>query len=135
MYDGASATVAIRKSEDVVRVRQLVRQWAVEAGLGIVDQTKIVTAASEIARNALDYAGGGTLTMQTARNGVKPGIRLCFEDHGPGIPDVALALTEGYSTGGGLGLGLSGARRLVNEFEISSQPGAATRVTLTKWKN
>lgn len=129
-----SETIDIRASEDVVRVRQSVRNLANKIGLGLVDQTKIVTAASEIARNTLDYGGGGSVLIETVANGTRPGLRLIFEDKGPGIADIERALTDGYTTGGGLGLGLSGARRLCNEFDIWSQPGEGTRVTLTKWK-
>ena len=107
-----ASTVAIRTSEDVVRVRQWVRSRAIEAGLGLVDQTKIVTAASELARNTLDYGGGGTARIETVSEGVRRGVRLTFEDQGPGIPDLEQALTDGFTSGGGLGLGLSGARRL-----------------------
>ena len=129
-----SETIEIRTSEDVVRVRQAVRTLAIKIGLGLVDQTKIVTAASEIARNTLDYGGGGTVLVETISNGMRNGMRLTFEDKGPGIPDMERALTDGFTTGGGLGLGLSGARRLCNEFDISSKAGEGTRVTLTKWK-
>jgi serine/threonine-protein kinase RsbT len=126
--------VEIRGSEDIVRVRQAVRSHAVKIGLGLVDQTKIVTAASEIARNTLDYGGGGLMSLETVTNGNRAGIRLTFEDQGPGISDVELALKDGYTTGTGLGLGLSGAKRLSNEFDIWSRPGEGTRVTITKWK-
>src|ERR671921_60035 len=115
--------LSIRGSDDVVRVRQEVRARAVEIGLGLVDQTKIVTAASELARNTLDYGGGGTMTLQVVYDGPRPGLRLVFEDRGPGIPDLGRALTDGYTTGRGLGLGLSGAKRLSSEFEISSTVG------------
>jgi serine/threonine-protein kinase RsbT len=128
------ATLPIRRSDDVVAVRQKVRAFAVDVGLSLVDQTKIVTAASELARNTLDYGGGGTATIQRIDNGIRKGVRLTFEDKGPGIPDIALALTDGYTTGSGLGLGLSGAKRLSNEFEIESTVGAGTRVTITRWK-
>jgi serine/threonine-protein kinase RsbT len=130
----ASEIVEIRVSEDVVRVRQVVRTVAAKIGLNLVDQTKVVTAASEIARNTLDYGGGGTVLIETLTNGARPGLRLTFEDKGPGIPDIERALTDGFTTGNGLGLGLSGARRLSNEFEIWSKAGEGTRVTLTKWK-
>lgn len=126
--------VEIRSSDDVVRVRQAVRARAVEAGLGLVDQTKIVTAASELARNTLDYGGGGTVRIELLHSGIRKGVRLTFEDAGPGIPDIELALKDGYTTGSGLGLGLSGARRLSNEFAIESQPGEGTRVTIARWK-
>jgi serine/threonine-protein kinase RsbT len=127
-------TLEIRSSEDIVRVRQAVRSMAVSIGLNLVDQTKIVTAASELARNTMDHGGGGEVHIRKVANGVRPGLRLVFEDQGPGIPDVDLALKDGYTTGSGLGLGLSGARRLANEFDIWSKPGEGTRVTITKWK-
>ena len=107
---------------------------AVEIGFNLVEQTKIVTAASELARNTIDHGGGGSARLQSLRNGGRAGLRLTFEDKGPGIPDIELALKDGYTTGGGLGLGLSGARRLSNEFEIQSRPGEGTRVTITRWK-
>lgn len=127
-------TMPIRSSEDVVRVRQAVREWAVAQGFNLVDQTKIVTAASELARNTLDYGGGGTARLEALATDVRRGLRLSFEDQGPGIADINLALKDGYTTGGGLGLGLSGAKRLSNEFEIDSRPGEGTRVTITRWK-
>ena len=127
-------TLPVQSSEDIVWVRQAVRAWAVELGFGLVDQTKLVTAASELARNAVDYGGGGTVKLEAINNGVHRGLRLTFEDHGPGIPDVELALQDGYTTGSGLGLGLGGTRRLVNEFEIESRPGEGTRVCITRWK-
>jgi len=99
-----------------------------------VDQTKIVTAASELARNTVDYGGGVTVRLDALQDGARKGLRLTFEDQGPGIPDVALALTDGYTTGSGMGLGLSGSKRLVNEFDIWSEPGRGTRVTVTRWK-
>ena len=123
----------VGSDEDVVRVRQLVRTVAVAARLSLVDQTKVVTAASELARNTLVYGGGGTVEVIAVDNGRKPGIRIVFADSGPGIADVDLALTDGYTTGGGLGLGLSGARRLVDEFDILTAPGQGTRITITKW--
>jgi serine/threonine-protein kinase RsbT len=119
---------------DIVTARQLVRTRAVEAGFGLVDQTKIVTAASELARNTLDYGGGGTLRIEALVEGIRKGLRLTFEDKGPGIPDIELALRDGFTTGGGLGLGLSGARRLVNDFDIHSVVGEGTRVRVTRWK-
>ncbi|HKQ83666.1 MAG TPA: anti-sigma regulatory factor [Steroidobacteraceae bacterium] len=134
MSPAASEVLAIRASDDVVRVRQQVRTHAVEAGLSLVDQTKIVTAASELARNALDYAGGGTVRIERLNDGARRGVRLIFEDEGPGISDVALALKDGYTTGSGLGLGLSGAKRLSNEFNIESTVGVGTRVTIARWK-
>lgn len=127
-------TMSIRSSEDVVRVRQVAREWAVAQGLSLVDQTKIVTAASELARNTLDHGGGGTVRLEALNSETRRGLRLTFEDQGPGIPDVDLALKDGYTTGSGLGLGLSGARRLSNEFEIFSRVGAGTRVMITRWR-
>jgi serine/threonine-protein kinase RsbT len=125
--------VPITNVNDVVRVRQVVREWAVERGFSLVDQTKIITAASELARNTLDYGKGGSCRLLALREGARKGLRLIFADQGPGIADLKLALTDGYSTGGGLGLGLTGARRLVNEFEIQSEPGSGTTVTVTRW--
>jgi serine/threonine-protein kinase RsbT len=124
----------LRASDDVVRVRQAVRARAVAAGFSLVDQTKIVTAASEIGRNTVDYGGGGTLRLETLRDGQRRGVRLTFVDQGPGIADLSMALKDGYSTGTGLGLGLSGARRLCNEFDVKSAPGQGTTVTLARWK-
>lgn len=129
-----SSIVEIRSGDDVVRVRQEVRARAVESGLSLVDQTKIVTAASELARNTLDYGGGGTMLVERLQDGVRRGLRLTFEDQGPGIPDIERALTDGFTSGGGLGLGLGGAKRLSNEFSITSQPGMGTRVVITRWK-
>jgi serine/threonine-protein kinase RsbT len=124
----------IETSEDVVAVRQAVRQRAVQIGFSLVDQTKIVTAASELARNTLHYGGGGTLRIEEVQQAARRGLRLVFEDNGPGIPDVALAMKDGYTTGNGLGLGLSGAKRLSNEFSIESRPGEGTRVTIVRWR-
>ncbi len=124
----------IRSSDDVVRVRQAVRVRAVGIGLGLVDQTKIITAASELARNTLDYGGGGEVRLDVVQEGARKGLRLSFVDLGPGIPDIARALTDHYTTGGGLGLGLGGAKRLSNEFHIESTPGVGTRVTIARWK-
>jgi len=126
--------VQIQSSEDIVLVRQKVREWAIQSGFSLVDQTKIVTAASELARNALQYGNGGQARLEALNDGPRRGVRLTFEDQGPGIPDMQLALRDGYSTGGGLGLGLSGARRLSNEFELESEPGRGTRVKITRWK-
>lgn len=123
----------ISADQDVVRVRQLVRTVAVAAKLSLVDQTKLVTAASELARNTLVYGGGGSVEISLVDSDRRHGVRIMFADRGPGIADVDLALTDGYTTGGGLGLGLSGARRLVDEFEIDTQWGQGTRVTVTKW--
>jgi serine/threonine-protein kinase RsbT len=126
--------LAVTSDQDVVRVRQLVRAAAVTAKLSLVDQTKLVTAASELARNTLVHGGGGTAEVTQVHNGRRCGIRIVFADQGPGIGDTDLALTDGYTTGGGLGLGLSGARRLVDEFEIETAVGAGTRITVTKWR-
>ncbi|WP_375463656.1 anti-sigma regulatory factor [uncultured Methylobacterium sp.] len=127
-------TLPIRSGADVVRVRQAVRTRAVEVGLGLVDQTKIITAASELARNTLDYGGGGQVEIAVVQEGLRRGLRLCFADQGPGIPDIEKALTDHFTTGSGLGLGLGGAKRLSNEFHIASTPGAGTRVTIARWK-
>jgi serine/threonine-protein kinase RsbT len=123
----------VRSGREIVTIRQTVRAWAIELGFSLVDQTKIITAASELARNVATHGGGGTLLLEKLNNGNRSGLRLTFEDEGPGIPDVELAMKDGYSTAGGLGLGLSGSRRLVNEFSISSRPGGGTRVSITKW--
>jgi len=127
-------TLQIQASDHVVLVRQAVRKWAIDLGFSLVDQTKMITAASELARNALDYGGGGTVRLEALENGHRRGLRLTFEDQGPGIPDIDKALTDGYTTGKGLGMGLSGSKRLVNEFEIASRVGEGTRVTITRWK-
>ena len=127
-------TVEIRSSADVVAVRQAARAFADRVGFSLVDQTKLVTAASELARNTIDYGGGGSVRVEAIENGVRRGVRLTFEDQGPGIPDVAQALKDGYTTGNGLGLGLGGARRLVNDFSIDSSPGAGTRIVIARWK-
>ena len=127
-------TRPIRSSEDVVIVRQLVRAWAIRLGFSLVDQTKIVTAASELARNTVDYGGGGIARLETLSDGRRIGLRLTFEDKGPGIEDLALALKDGYTSGGGLGLGLGGAKRLSNDFELVSKPGEGTRVSITRWR-
>jgi serine/threonine-protein kinase RsbT len=124
----------LRTSEDVVSVRQAARAIAVEIGLSLVDQTKTVTAASELARNTVVYGGGGWAHFEVLNRAGKKGMRVVFEDQGPGIPDIEKALQDGFTTGSGLGLGLGGAKRLVNEFDISSTPGIGTRVTITKWK-
>jgi serine/threonine-protein kinase RsbT len=130
----SAETMQIRASDDIVRVRQAVRKKSIALGFGLVDQTKIVTASSELARNTLDYGGGGTAQLELVENGTRTGLRVTFEDQGPGIPDLALALTDGYTTGNGMGLGLSGAKRLSNEFEIWSKPGEGTRVSILRWK-
>jgi serine/threonine-protein kinase RsbT len=124
----------VRSGEDVVLVRQAVRAWAVEAGFSLVDQTKVVTAASELARNTLDHGGGGRVSLELLDDGARRGLRLTFEDKGPGIANVEAALRDGFTTGGGLGLGLGGARRLSSEFQIVSRPGEGTEVCITKWK-
>ena len=125
---------SISTSEDVVAVRQAVRQRAVDLGFNLVDQTKIVTAASALARNTLHYGGGGTLRIEEVLQGSRRGIRLVFEDNGPGIPNIELAMKDGYTTGGGLGLGLSGSKRLMSEFAIESEVGRGTRVTVARWR-
>ncbi|MGW3784778.1 anti-sigma regulatory factor [Micromonospora chokoriensis] len=130
---GPPQAQSVRSDEDVVRVRQLVRSVAVAVKLSLVDQTKVVTAASELARNTLVYGGGGSVEVATVDNGRRKGIRIVFADSGPGIADLDLALTDGYTTGGGLGLGLSGSRRLVDEFEIETSAETGTRITITKW--
>lgn len=129
----STATIEIAVDQDVVRVRQAMRALAVSAALSLVDQTKVVTAASELARNTLIHGGGGNAQLEIITGGRGRGVRVTFTDEGPGIADVDLALTDGYSTGNGLGLGLSGARRLVDEFDIDSSPGKGTRVTIAKW--
>jgi serine/threonine-protein kinase RsbT len=126
--------LSIVSSADIVLVRQAVRRRAVEVGFSLVDQTKIVTAASELARNTLQHGGGGTARIEPVVNGVRRGLRLTFEDQGPGIEDIGRAMTDGFTTGSGLGLGLSGARRLSNEFEIQSTPGLGTRVAIARWR-
>jgi len=125
--------IEVGTDQDVVRVRQLVRTVAVSVKLSLVDQTKLVTAASELARNTLVYGGGGTVEVDRVDNGRRQGIRIVFSDRGPGIADLDLALTDGYTTGRGLGLGLSGARRLVDEFVIDTAIGQGTTITVTKW--
>jgi len=124
----------LKSEHDIVMARQAVRRFTQELGFSLVEQTKMVTAASEIARNTVIYGGGGTLTWEMLADGGKKGLRLRFEDHGPGIPDVDLAMTDGWTSGTGLGMGLTGAKRLVNEFDLDTRPGEGTRVTLTRWK-
>ena len=128
-----SDTLQVRSSDDVVKVRQRTRTLAIEAGLSLVDQTKIVTAASELARNMIDYAGGGAVLLEIIGTS-KRGVRLTFEDRGPGIADIQLAMKDGYTTGGGLGLGLGGAKRLASDFSIQSKPGEGTKIVITRWK-
>ena len=127
-------TYRIDVSNDVVRVRQVARSWAAELKFSLVDQTKFVTATSELARNTLEHGGGGTMTAEIVENGTKKGIKLIFDDQGPGIANIELALRDGYTSAGGMGLGLSGSKRLVNEFEINSEPGRGTTVTIIRWK-
>ena len=127
-------TLEVRSSTDIVLIRQAVRRWTAELGFSLVDQTKMITAASELARNALVHGGGGTARVEVVASGSgKSGVRIGFTDDGPGIADLDLALTDGWSSGDGLGLGLSGARRLVDEFELTSKPGSGTSVVVTKW--
>ncbi len=128
------AVLPIRSPEDIVRVRQATREHAVAHGFSLVDQTKLVTAASELARNTLDYGNGGEVEIERLIDGLRKGLRLTFSDAGPGIEDLEKALTDGYSTGGGLGLGLSGARRLSNDFSIDSAPGKGTRIMIARWR-
>jgi serine/threonine-protein kinase RsbT len=127
-------SLPVRASDDVVRVRQAVRLLAVDAGLSLVDQTKIVTAASELARNMLDYGLGGDVHMEIVNRPDRRGVRLVFEDKGPGIPDIQLALKDGFTTGSGLGLGLGGAKRLSSEFSVESKVGEGTRITIARWR-
>jgi serine/threonine-protein kinase RsbT len=127
------SVLPIRSQEDVVRVRQATRENAIAQGFSLVDQTKLVTAASELARNTLDHGNGGEVEIARVADGPRNGLRLTFVDQGPGIEDIHKALTDGYSSGSGLGLGLSGARRLSNEFSIDSAPGKGTRVSIARW--
>ena len=126
--------ISVRTSDDVVVVRQRIRALAIQAGLGLVDQTKIVTAASELARNMVDFAGGGVAIIEIVEKDGRTGIRCTFEDHGPGIPDISLAMRDGYTTGEGLGYGLGGAKRLSNEFNIETEIGKGTRVIIARWR-
>ena len=126
-------THTLHRSDDVVRVRQVVRGWAVELGFSLVDQTKVVTAASEVARNTVTYGGGGTARLEVVQDAGRRGLRVVFEDKGPGISDVEQALQDGFTSGTGLGLGLGGARRLSNDFAIESRVGEGTRVTIVRW--
>jgi len=127
-------TLTLKSSEDVVRMRQAVREYAIELGFGLVDQTKLVTAASELARNAIIYGGGGEVKVETLTEGERRGIGLTFSDRGPGIADIEQALKDGYTSGKGLGLGLGGAKRLSNEFHIVSEIGVGTRITIKRWR-
>lgn len=134
-YNDVDAIVLpVRTDEDVVRLRQSVREQMIADGFSLIDQTKMITAASELARNTLRYGGGGEATMEKLLNGARRGVGLTFVDHGPGIPDIPRALTDGYTSGGGMGLGLSGAKRLADEFELESAPGEGTTVRICKWK-
>ena len=134
MADSRVEKREVRKGDDIVILRQLVRQWAVEMSYSLIDQTKLVTAASELARNTLEHGGGGEVLVETLEAGTRKGVRLTFTDHGPGIADVNVALRDGYTTGSGLGLGLGGAKRLSNEFEIQSEPNAGTRIRMARWR-
>ncbi len=133
MAEPKTEPMPIRTSDDVVQVRQAVRARAIELGFSLIDQTKVVTAASELARNTVDYGGGGTVLIEALDGIARHGLRLTFEDHGPGIRDIAQAMKDGYTTGSGLGLGLGGAKRLSSDFEIHSRVGEGTRVIITKW--
>ncbi len=127
-------TFSIRSSDDVVKIRQITRELALAQAFSLVDQTKIVTAASELARNTLEHGGGGEARLEALQEGNRRGVRLTFVDQGPGIPDLNKALTDGFTTGNGMGLGLSGSKRLVNDFEIHSEAGKGTRVMIARWK-
>lgn len=129
-----SETLDIRSEQDVVSVRQAVKTWAVQLSFSLVDQTKIVTAASEIGRNTFKYGGGGRAKLEILSEGIRKGLRVTFEDHGPGIPDIDQAMQDGFTTGNGMGLGLSGAKRLVNDFKIVSRIDEGTTITITRWK-
>lgn len=126
--------IGLRSMDDIIKARQLVRECAIFQGLSLVDQTKIVTAASELARNTLVHGGGGEMRLQALNDGPRRGVKVVFVDSGPGIPDIELAMKDGYTTRGGLGLGLSGSKRLVNEFDIDSKPGKGTTVSIVRWR-
>ena len=134
MSSGKPETVPIKTSSDVVLARQKVRQWAMEMKFTLVDQTKLVTAASELARNALEHGKGGHMVIEKVTNSIKDGLKLVFEDTGPGIADIDTALRDGFTSGGGMGLGLGGSKRLVNDFHIESELGKGTRITVVRWK-
>jgi serine/threonine-protein kinase RsbT len=129
----SSSTIELRAEQDIVRARQAVRKLAQETGMSLVDQTKLVTAASELARNTVTHGQGGHMRMERLEEGGRRGVRLCFQDQGPGITDLDLAMTDGWTSGGGLGLGLTGSKRLCNEFDLHSVPGQGTRVTIARW--
>lgn len=126
--------IEVRSQADIVNVRQVVRTWGMTINMGLVDLTKLVTAASEIARNTVEYGGGGTLLLEELRDGLRAAVRLTFEDKGAGIADIARAMTDGYTSGRGMGLGLGGTKRLVDEFDLQSEVGKGTRIVITKWK-
>ncbi|WOB05989.1 anti-sigma regulatory factor [Piscinibacter gummiphilus] len=132
--EALSGSAPVRSEQDIVLSRQLVRKLTQQLKFSLVDQTKMITAASELSRNTLVYGGGGEMRWEIVSNGAKTGLQLAFEDKGPGIPDLEQALTDGWTSGGGLGMGLSGSRRLVNDFDIRTAPGEGTCVTITRWK-
>ena len=129
-----AGVLPLRTAEDIVRMRQVVREQSIKQGFSLVDQTKFITAASELARNAMIYGGGGEVAFELLAQGGRKGLRLTFTDRGPGIADIQLAMKDGYTTGGGLGLGLGGAKRLSNEFSIESRPGEGTRISIVRWR-
>ena len=133
MTQASSGTHPVLIEQDVVLARQLVRKLAQECGMRLIDLTKLVTAVSELARNTVVYGGGGHMDWTVVEKDHRPGLRLTFRDEGPGIPDLKLAMTDGWTSGSGLGLGLTGAKRLVDEFELDTAPGKGTRVTITRW--
>jgi serine/threonine-protein kinase RsbT len=133
MTERSSGTHPIRIEQDVVLARQLARKLATECGMRLIDLTKLVTAVSELARNTMVYGGGGDMDWQILNENARTGLRLVFRDEGPGIPDIKLAMTDGWTSGSGLGLGLTGAKRLVQEFELDTAPGKGTRITITRW--
>lgn len=134
MQVASSSSLGLEAEPDIVKARQVVRQYAQTCDFSLVDQTKLVTAASELARNTVKHGGGGLMTVEVLHEGLRRGVRVRFEDEGPGIADLTLAMTDGWTSGGGLGLGLTGSKRLSNEFEIDSAPGRGTRVTIVRWK-
>lgn len=126
--------IPLLSDEDIVRARKIVRDWTISLKFSLVDQTKLVTAVSELARNTVEHGGGGSALLEILDDNIRRGIRLTFEDQGPGIANIDQAMTDGYSSRGSLGLGLGGTKRLVNEFDLSSEPGKGTRVTIARWK-